>query len=291
MHRETSQSMSFPKPPPIAQYKKDPSILKTLDSRISFDKEANQWILTDTTGEYQFNNILEKWIKIGKHVLNDEEIEEEANKEEIKRIKKQKLEEIKNRINEFKNRNTSVFITGLPNDITEEEMVEIFGKYGTILKDKTGDSRVKLYYNDKGVFKNEGLVIFENQSSVSLSIQMLDGTEIKGSKVKIEPADFKQQKDSAKAKIFSKIVVIENMFRKEELNEDLKKDIEEDLYQECSKHKIEDILKIAFFENDKVITIKFKSVDSMEKVLKTFNDRFYDGLKLKVAKFNGEKYT
>jgi HIV Tat-specific factor 1 len=57
--------------------------------------------------------------------------------------------------------NTSVYVTGLPDDATPAEVAEVFGRCGLIKQDEEGAPRVKVY-RDKasGVPKGDGLVIY-----------------------------------------------------------------------------------------------------------------------------------
>jgi HIV Tat-specific factor 1 len=57
--------------------------------------------------------------------------------------------------------NTSVYVTGLPDDATPAEVAEVFGRCGLIKEDEDGAPRVKIY-RDKasGVPKGDGLVIY-----------------------------------------------------------------------------------------------------------------------------------
>lgn len=283
--------MEFPpEPPPPNAYQENPLILKTLDENISFDNEKNQWVFTKDGQEYQYNYIISKWLKIGKHTLDEEELEEEANKEELKQIKKQKLEELKKRLNHLKKpSNTGIFISNLP-DTNKLELAELFSKYGAIAKDHSEELKIKLY-EDNGQFKKEGLIIFENEKSVDLAVQMMDGTTYKDHKIKVEVAKFKKQADELKNKFYEKVVVIENMFRKSEFDESLKADIEEDINEEITKYDLDDLVKINWFKKDAVITVRFKTIDLASKVIEKFNDRYYDGLKLKVFRYKGNKYV
>lgn len=291
----------FPDQPPVpSQVDKNPEILKLVDERLLFDKETRQWIFTDSSEgndkptEYQYNFIINKWIKITKHVMDEEELEEEANKEEIKQLKRQKLEQIKQEKQNLMASTTgnSIFLTNLSEDSTFEDLNDLFSKYGTIALDKSNTPRIKLYYDEKGLFKREALIIYESEKSVELSIQMVNETEVKGNIIKVEPAKFKKQLDDIKSKFYAKIVVIENMFRSEEFNSDsnLELDIETDIHEECNKHDISDIIKIAFFPKDTIVTIKFRSVDLVNKIKEIFNERYYDGLVLNVHDYDGTKY-
>ena len=54
--------------------------------------------------------------------------------------------------------NTKVYVSDLPNDITEEEFGELMSKCGLVMKDlKNGKLKLKLYRNSDGQLKGDGL--------------------------------------------------------------------------------------------------------------------------------------
>lgn len=359
---------TFPDPPPQpSMLVENPDISKKIDDRIYFDQKTNLWIFQDSdqngSTEYQYNFILERWIprydeddaikkNDGIASIDDEEVE---NKRVIQNLKRQKLNERKEKIKKERNNdntdgsnqkaNTGVYISRIPDDCDKEELVDIFSKYGMIAEDfKTGERRVKLYY-EEGKFKNEALVIYQNKESVLLAIEMLDGIFIRqpGKQVeglKVEVAEFKKSSGDLKGskkslgleekkliqkkkeivkrklndwddndpgslnndhsktsdikrRIWDKMVVIENMFRTEELKNDpsLELDLREDIEEECGRLGIvEDISKISFFDLSGTVTVKFKNRELSLKCIEDFNGRFFDGLKLNVYQYNGEKF-
>jgi RNA recognition motif-containing protein len=54
--------------------------------------------------------------------------------------------------------NTKVYVSNLPNDITEDEFGQLMSKCGLVMKDlKTGKLKLKLYRDSKGEIKGDGL--------------------------------------------------------------------------------------------------------------------------------------
>lgn len=93
--------------------------------------------------------------------------------------------------------NSNVYVKGLPEDITMEELKEFFTKAGVLRFDaKTGDHRIKLYKDDQNHFKGDALVSYIKEESVELAKEMLDQREIKpGFKISIDRAKFEQKGD------------------------------------------------------------------------------------------------
>lgn len=54
--------------------------------------------------------------------------------------------------------NTKVYVSNLPNDITEDEFGQLMSKCGLVMKDlRTGKLKVKLYRDSNGQVKGDGL--------------------------------------------------------------------------------------------------------------------------------------
>ncbi|KAJ2235880.1 hypothetical protein GGI13_008551, partial [Coemansia sp. RSA 455] len=83
--------------------------------------------------------------------------------------------------------NTSVYISGLPLDTTEEEVGEYFSQCGAILPDiltstypgSDNKPRIKLYRNSDDTLKGDALVTFFKAPSVQLAIGILDDSQFR----------------------------------------------------------------------------------------------------------------
>ncbi|ODQ78029.1 hypothetical protein BABINDRAFT_163069 [Babjeviella inositovora NRRL Y-12698] len=119
---------------------------------------------------------------------------------QIKALKKQRLQEMRQEKEQqdlerkqAPKKNTAVYISQLPADVTEEELVELFSKYGVIAEDLiTGAKKVKLYREEHGLVKGDALIIYLKEESTDLAIALLHDTELRvnGSKIQIRKADF-----------------------------------------------------------------------------------------------------
>jgi HIV Tat-specific factor 1 len=170
---------------------------------------------------------------------------------------------------------TSVYVTGIPPDVTVEEMQETFSKCGVIMEDlETGEAKIKIYRDEKGLSKGDALVSYFKEESVPLAIDLLDEAELRpgqaSTKMSVQKAVFKEKeqvpveqkktmsgKVKAKKKMqqlqrkfdwieeeggkkqekFSKIVILKNMYTQEELDADptLLLELKEDVREECEK--------------------------------------------------------
>lgn len=101
-------------------------------------------------------------------------------------------------------KNTAVYVTSLPLDVTAPEVASVFSKYGVIAEEiDSGGPRIKLYRDDNGKTKGDALVVYFRSESVSLAIQMLDDTDFRlgeegpAGKMRVKEADwsYKKQQD------------------------------------------------------------------------------------------------
>ena len=102
-------------------------------------------------------------------------------------------------------KNTAVYVTNLPTNITLEEVNAVFSRCGVIAEEiDRGKPRIKLYTDEDGSFKGDALIVYFRAESVELAIQMLDETDFRlgesgpRGKMKVAAADFsyKTQKEA-----------------------------------------------------------------------------------------------
>ncbi|CAN0094717.1 unnamed protein product, partial [Ectocarpus sp. 12 AP-2014] len=92
-----------------------------------------------------------------------------------------------------KAQNTSVYITGLPSDITQAKIELVFSQHGSV-------KRTKVYRNEAGEAKGDGLVTFAKPASVDLAVVKMNGHEISvGYPISVSMADFNRTKSGTAA--------------------------------------------------------------------------------------------
>lgn len=105
-------------------------------------------------------------------------------------------------------RNTAVYVTSLPLNVTASEIHDTFSRCGVIAEEvDSGKPRIKLYQDDNGNAKGDALVVYFRPESVNLAIQMLDDTDFRlgeegpAGKMRVSEADrsYKRQQDNQEA--------------------------------------------------------------------------------------------
>lgn len=100
-----------------------------------------------------------------------------------------------------KRRNTAVYVTSLPLDVTVPEVKSVFSRCGLIAEEiDSGKPRIKLYEDEAGVFKGDALIVFFREESVSLAVTLLDDTDFRlgesgpNGKMTVKEAEFSYKK-------------------------------------------------------------------------------------------------
>lgn len=75
---------------------------------------------------------------------------------------------------------TACYVEGLPADCSDAELYETFKKCGVVKLDaRDGTPRARVYVDERGRPKGDGLVVFLKAPSVDLAISLLDGAELR----------------------------------------------------------------------------------------------------------------
>ncbi|XP_053555200.1 HIV Tat-specific factor 1 [Bombina bombina] len=219
-------------------------------------------------------------------------------------------------------RNTNVYVTGLPPDITNDEFVELMSKCGIIMRDlQTEEYKVKLYKDKEGNLKGDGLCCYLKRESVELALKLIDEYEIRGYKLHVESATFQlkgqydatrkkkkckdykkklslqqklldwrpEKKASDVRKRFERVIIIRNMFHPSDFEEDplVLNEIREDLRSECEKFG--QVKKVLIFDRhpDGVASVAFKEADEGDACIQALNRRWFGGRQLVVETWDG----
>ncbi|CAX64069.1 hypothetical protein PFAG_01832 [Plasmodium falciparum Santa Lucia] len=257
----------------------------------------------------------------------EDELERIRKREKKKRYLERKKEKIEKGLCDKKIKNSSIYITGLPNDVVKEEIYEVFKKAGIIKIDtERNEPQIKIYYDDNNNIKGDALVTYVYTQSVDMAIKYFDNflfrqnciihvekaqfnnkkkqvikiskEEILKKKKKIKAAKLEQLRLQRGGEVYTgtkkKIVVFRNVFS----YEDAMKYDEGDSFYEFIKNMLEMEIK-KYVPVHKVypipkhphgiVCVKFKGVEEAETVVSCFNDIELNGKKLEVYFYDGKQ--
>ncbi|XP_059993859.1 HIV Tat-specific factor 1 isoform X1 [Lagenorhynchus albirostris] len=219
-------------------------------------------------------------------------------------------------------RNTNVYVSGLPPDITVDEFIQLMSKFGIIMRDpQTEEFKVKLYKDNQGNLKGDGLCCYLKRESVDLALKLLDDDEIRGYKLHVEVAKFQLKgeydasKKKKKCKDYKKklsmqqkqldwrpekragpsrlrherVVIIRNMFHPIDFEDDplVLNEIREDLRVECSKFG--QVRRLLLFDRhpDGVASVSFRDPEEADYCIQTLNGRWFGGRQITAQVWDG----
>ncbi|KAI7833074.1 hypothetical protein BX661DRAFT_141308 [Kickxella alabastrina] len=308
------------------------------DKRVQLVEETGCFIFTDPNDgmEYEFDSTKGAWFPMWNDVLMEQQQSAygaEKNEECVGYATEASEKHIgtKRKANDMRKsrENTSIYISGLPSDTTEAEVVEYFSQCGTIMPDIiTNKPRVKLYCHKDGRIKGDALVTYFKSPSVKLAVDILDDSQFRAtSQLRISVQEFDANKDDKgpeasapkKSRVDTKLVqkrlgqlerkldwseeekqtadrykrtvILEHMFTLAELEEDitLLLDLPEDVRSECEKIGSVSSVKVYDLSEEGAISVKFRDELSAQACVKAMNGRFFGGRQIKAAIYNGHK--
>ena len=119
-----------------------------------------------------------------------------AEQVEAKKKKKTEAEKEAAWFEEEESKSTKVYVSNLPTSITEESFVEFMSKCGMVEFDvRTKKPKVKLYRDEEGSPKGDGLCSYIKPESVQLALTILDGSVHDGKTVSVTRAKFEMKGD------------------------------------------------------------------------------------------------
>lgn len=222
-------------------------------------------------------------------------------------------------------KNTKVYVSNLPLDISEEEFVELMQKCGLIMKDDaTGKLKIKLYKEaNTDYLKGDGLCTYIKVESVELALKILDGSKFKEKTIHVERAKFqmkgaydpslkpktrkkkeKQKLRKIQEKLFDwrpekiigeraqheRIVIVKNLFESSMFDENVSLILEfqQDLREECSKRG--EVRKVILYDRhpEGVAQINMKTPEEADECVQLLNNRWFGKRKITAEIWDGK---
>ncbi|CAG8515903.1 16425_t:CDS:10 [Rhizophagus irregularis] len=306
------------------------------DPKMHFVEAIGKWTYTNDDGvTLQFDEDLQQWTQIDEDLLlilqqsaysvpgvNESEpavpLKRGKRKNDVYTSNDTEQDSKKQKQNSQKKKpvNTSVYVTGLPPDVTVEELAEVFSKYGVLMEDLVaGGPKIKLYKDDKDRLKGDALVTYLKEESVALACQLLDETQLRPEEVsviRVQKAQFREkepkpdanQNDNKldKKKVQKKLHQLEKKLdwyesepgkKAERYNKisdiTLLLDLKEDIRAECEK--LGEVTNVILYDKEPegVVSVKFKDQLSADACVMKMNGRFFAGRRIEAEIFDGKQ--
>jgi len=218
--------------------------------------------------------------------------------------------------------NTAIYISGLPLDITMEELTQLFTKCGLIARDEKGKDKIKLYKDGNGEPKGDALCTYIKVESVDLALKILDGSQIRGKTLSVQRAKFqmkgaydpalkpkrkkkdKERQKKMQEKLFDwrpermrgeplkceRIVIIKNLFTPEDFDKEVQLLLEyqQDIRSECLK--CGDVRKVVIYDRhpEGVAQVTFREPAEAQACVQLLNGRWFSQRKISAEIWDGK---
>lgn len=219
---------------------------------------------------------------------------------------------------------SSIYVSGLPDDTDQEELLEWFRVAGLLKTDPgSGAPKLKMYMDEGGKPKGDALLTFAKAESVSLAVTLRDGYEVRpGRTLAVQPAKFEQRGDALapqrrlgkeetqhrkKQRLLeqrqlrewddelaggagNRTVVLAGLFSEEEAaseGADFYANLKTDIEVECKKAGALD--KVHIFEGSEkgAAAVKFKSPEDAQRCVAMMNERRFGGAQISCVFYDG----
>lgn len=224
---------------------------------------------------------------------------------------------------EAPDQSTKVYVSNLPDDITEDEFADVMSKCGMIFRDpKTKKLKIKLYAEASGQLKGDGLVHYIRVESVKLAIDMLDGYDVRGRKIKVQRAQFhmrgeynpklkpkKNKQDKEKLRKlqtklldwrpekmrgerskFERVVILKNLFAPETFEDkmDLILEYQNNVREECLKCGTVRKVVIYSSEPDGIAEVRMGDPEEADLVIQMMDRRLFGSRMITAETWDGK---
>lgn len=218
--------------------------------------------------------------------------------------------------------NTAIYVSGLPLDITMDELTQLFTKCGLIARDERGKDKIKLYRDGNGEPKGDALCTYIKVESVDLALKILDGSQIRGKTLSVQRAKFqmkgeydpalkpkrkkkdKERQKKMQEKLFDwrpermrgeplkceRVVIIKNLFTPEDFDREVQLLLEyqQDIRSECLK--CGDVRKVVIYDRhpEGVAQVTFREPAEAQACVQLLNGRWFSQRKISAEIWDGK---
>ncbi|CAK9798476.1 HIV Tat-specific factor 1 homolog [Anthophora plagiata] len=291
-----------------------------------WDKEKNAWfpkVDEDFMARYQMSYGFTDSSTTETKQEPQAQLQMKADKEKKKMEAKRKAQEPPTWFEVDEAHNTAIYVSGLPLDITMEELTELFSKCGLIARDEKGKDKIKLYKDSNGQPKGDALCIYIKVESVDLALKLLDKSQMRGKTLAVQRAKFqmkgdaynpalkpkRKKKDKERQKKFQeklfdwrperalgeplkheRVVIIKNLFSPEDFDKEvsLLLEYQQDIRSECLK--CGDVRKVIIYDRhpEGVAQVTFREPTEAQACVQLLNGRWFSQRKISAEIWDGK---
>ena len=251
--------------------------------------------------------------EIARGLINKRENEEREVNTPIKRVKN----EVPTWFEVEESQNKHVYVSNLPSNTTEQQFTELMRKCGVISEHADGRAKVKLYKTQEGELKGDALCTYLKVESVPYAELILDGYEMEGHKLRVQPAVFemkgeynaslkpkknkKNKKNRAEKLVkwkdpfydrpkHERVVILKNVFGIEELAGDplLSEQVRIKIKGECEKcGKVKRAI-VCERQPEGVVSVMFMNHTDADRCVQAMQGRAFGGRLIECSLWDGE---
>ncbi|XP_076754489.1 RRM1_TatSF1_like and RRM2_TatSF1_like domain-containing protein barc [Xylocopa sonorina] len=291
-----------------------------------WDKEKNAWfpkVDEDFMARYQMNYGFTDASRVETKVVQEPQPQTKVDKEKKKLEAKRKAQEPPTWFEVDEAHNTAIYVSGLPLDITMEELIALFNKCGLIARDEKGKDKIKLYRDSNGQPKGDALCIYIKVESVDLALKILDKSQIRGKTLSVQRAKFqmkgdaydpalkpkRKKKDKERQKKFQeklfdwrperapgeplkheRVVIIKNLFSPQDFDQEvsLLLEYQQDIRSECLK--CGDVRRVVIYDRhpEGVAQVTFREPAEAQACVQLLNGRWFSQRKISAEIWDGK---
>ncbi|XP_068619048.1 17S U2 SnRNP complex component HTATSF1 [Battus philenor] len=309
-HETNSWDPNNETPNRVYSYENDTHVYTEADgSKFFWDEDKKAWIPKVDDEFLAYYQMSYGFVDNSKNEKDEESKKEEQKKSQSGGVKRKSEPQW---FEQSEDKSTKVYVSNLPLDLTEEEFVNFMQKCGLVERDvSTQKMKIKLYMDkEQNCFKGDALCTYIKIESVELALKLLDGSDFKGNKVKVERAQFqlkgeynpalkpkkKKKKELEKIKkmqqkLFDwrpekfigerskheRIVIVKNLFHPSDFDNEVQLilDYQQDLREECGK--CGEVRKVVIYDRhpEGVAQITMKEPEEADSVVQLINGRWF----------------
>ncbi|KAL6266241.1 hypothetical protein P5V15_003100 [Pogonomyrmex californicus] len=263
-----------------------------------WDKEKNAWfpkVDEDFMAKYQMsygftdNSIPQSKSPESKEPLPTQKSKEE--KEQKKAEAKRKAQEPPTWFEVDEAHNTAIYVSGLPLDITIEELTQLFNKCGLIARDERGKDKIKLYKDGNGEPKGDALCTYikatfydESKRDACISSFLCLHSFV------CRLFDWRPERMRGEPLKCERVVVIKNLFTPEDFDKEVQLLLEyqQDIRSECLK--CGDVRKVVIYDRhpEGVAQVTFREPAEAQACVQLLNGRWFSQRKISAEIWDGK---